>query len=335
MVLHAARSRHVPWTASGAPARDATVAAVEAPDSAIARTHDGVPVDPRDVLAGLGWRAASGPLRLTGGWDTLLWRFGTGDGADHVLRVFHLPRAQDIAHRERLALDACARAGVPAPRVEATGEYRGLPLTVQSWCPGAPLLTLVERRPWTLLRMGRLFGGTQARLHRIPAPEELHAAAPRDWACRVKEEHAAFAEEAIAIAPATNALAHLDYHPLNVIVDARGAAAVIDWSYAAAADPRVDLAVTAATLLAAPAPPGATRPVLNLMRSLLIRLWESGYRATAGSLPDYHALLPWAGAMLLAQTELALGRDGVWGTEQDIETLRRLIPAWVERSARR
>lgn len=335
MVLHASRRCH-PLDGPPAPlVRDATVAAVEAHDPVIASTHDGVPVDPRDVLVGLGWRPTAGPQRLTGGWDTLLWRFSTDDGRDHVLRVFHLPHAPEIARRERLALDACARSGMPAPRVELTGEYGGLPLTVQSWCPGTPLLTLIERRPWTLLRLGRLFGSTQARLHRIPVPEALRSEAPRDWAFRVTEEHTALAEEAIATAPATDTMVHLDYHPLNVIVDARGTASVIDWSYVGAADPRVDLAVTAATLLAAPAPPGPTRPVLNLMRSLLLRLWESGYRATAGSLPDYRVLLPWAGAMLLAQTELAIGRDGVWGTERDIETLRRLIPVWAERAARR
>jgi hypothetical protein len=152
--------------------------------------HDGVPVDPRDVLAGLGWRAASGPLRLTGGWDTLLWRFWTGDGADHVLRVFHLPRAQDIAHRERLALDACARAGVPAPRVEATGEYRGLPLTVQSWCPGAPLLTLVERRPWTLLAWGASSAapnaGTSLSRRRAPPPRRAGSVPREGGACGVR-----------------------------------------------------------------------------------------------------------------------------------------------------
>jgi aminoglycoside phosphotransferase (APT) family kinase protein len=298
-------------------------------------THDGISVEPREALAALGFRAAADPVRLTGGWDTLLWRFSAEDGREHVLRVFHLPDAAAISRRERIALEACAAAGLSAPRVEAVGEFHGLPVIVQSWCPGTPLLTLLEKRPWKVGRLGRLFGTTQARLHEVPAPEELRATAPRDWASRVGDEHTQLAEQAIALAPSTVSLVHLDYHPLNVIVDERGQAAVIDWGYAAAGDPSVDLAVTAATLLAAPAPPGPLRPILDFMRTLIIRSWERGYRQTAGTLPDYRPLLPWAGAMLLHQTKMAIGREGVWGTEKDIETLRRLIPRWVDEARRR
>ena len=39
--------------------------------------------------------------------------------------------------------------------------------------------------------------------------------------------------------------------------------------------------------------------------------------------------------MLLHQTEMALGREGVWGTEKDIETLRRLIPVWEDAARKR
>jgi aminoglycoside phosphotransferase (APT) family kinase protein len=298
-------------------------------------THDGMTIEPGDALAALGYRAVSGPLRLTGGWDTLLWRFTADDGRDHVLRCFHLPGAAETARRERIALEACAAAGLAAPRIEAAGEFQGLPVTVQSWCPGTPLLTLIEKRPWMAGRLGRLFGRTQARLHRVAAPRELQATAPRDWAMRVGAEYAHLAENAISQAPSTATLIHLDYHPLNVIVDKRGQAAVIDWEFVAAGDPRADLAVTAATLLAAPLPPGPLRPLLNLMRTIVMRAWERGYCDVAGTMPDYLPLLPWAGAMLLFQTELALGREGVWGTEKDLESLRRLIPVWTNDAARR
>ena len=298
-------------------------------------THDGMAVEPGDALAALGFLATSDPVRLTGGWDTLLWRFTADDGSDHVLRCFHLPGAAETARRERIALEACAAAGLTAPRIEAVGEFHGLPIAVQCWCPGTPLLTLLEKRPWAVGRLGRLFGSTQARLHEVTAPNELQATAPRDWASRVGDEYAHLAEEAISLAPSTATLIHLDYHPLNVVVDKRGQAAVIDWEFVAAGDPRADLAVTAATLLAAPLPPGPLRPLLNLTRTLVMRTWERGYRDIVGTMPDYRPLLPWAGAMLLCQTEMALGREGVWGTEKDLESLRRLIPVWTKDAARR
>ena len=80
-------------------------------------------IDPRRALAALGYAETSEPQRVTGGWDTLLWRFGTPDGRQHSLRVFHLPGRNEIAWRERIAMETCAKAGLPAPRVETVG-YR-------------------------------------------------------------------------------------------------------------------------------------------------------------------------------------------------------------------
>ncbi|MBI5283741.1 MAG: phosphotransferase, partial [Chloroflexi bacterium] len=121
-------------------------------------THDGMAVEPGDALAALGFRAVADPMRLTGGWDTLLWRFTADDGSDHVLRCFHLPGAADTARRERIALEACAVAGLAAPGVEAGGEFNGLPVFVLSWGPGTPMLTLLDKRPWAVRQLCSLFG---------------------------------------------------------------------------------------------------------------------------------------------------------------------------------
>ncbi|MBI2913488.1 MAG: phosphotransferase [Chloroflexi bacterium] len=289
-------------------------------------------LDPRQVLTHLGWEAVGEPRRVSGGWETLLWRFQTADGREHSLRVYHLPRVRPIAWRERVALETCARVGLAAPRVEACGEVEGLPAMVLSWCPGRPLLSFVEQKPWALWRLGQLFGRVQAQVHAVAPPSEFRAAAPEDWLSRVAGEHVDLAAHARSLNLSTASLIHMDFHPLNLISDGAVLTGIIDWSGAAAGDPRADLARTAITLIAAPVPPGPLAPLLNLARSLIMRAWRSGYREVAGAMPDYRPLMAWAMATLIAEAELVIDRPNVWGSQEDMRRFRRLLQVWARQA---
>jgi aminoglycoside phosphotransferase (APT) family kinase protein len=286
-------------------------------------------IDPRKALSSLGYTETSEPQRVTGGWDTLLWRFGTPDGREHTLRVFILPTRQEIAWRERIALETCARAGLPAPRVEKVGEVHGLPALVLSWCPGLPILSFIEKKPWALWRLGRLFGRSQAQLHAVEPPAEFIENAPDDWLKHVPHDYADLVAHASSLNLSTSSFIHMDFHPLNLVSDGATVTGILDWSYAAAGDPRADLARTEITLLAAPVPPGPFRPLLNLARNLILRAWRSGYEELAGPMPDFRQLRAWAGATLLLETEIDMGRPGVWATQEDFDKLQRMIDLWA------
>lgn len=285
-------------------------------------------INPREALASLGYPEVTEPVPVTGGWETLLWRFQTPDGREHSLRVYHTLRVRALVDRERTALDACADAGVPAPRVETAGAVDGIPALVLSWCPGVPILALVERKPWALWRLGRMFGRAQAQLHSVPAPQGFKATAPEDWIARAGEEFADLADHARTLGLATDRLIHMDYHPLNVVTDGSSVTGVLDWAGGAAGDPRADLARTEITLLAAPVPPGPMAPFLNLARHLILRAWRSGYREEAGSLPDFRPLRAWAGATLITEVMPVIDMPNVWGTREDMDRFRRLVDAW-------
>lgn len=289
-------------------------------------------VEPRSALASLGYTETSEPRRVRGGWDTLLWRFQTPDGAEHSLRVYYLPRRQEIARRERIALEACARAGLPAPRVETVGECEGLPAMVLSWCPGRPILSFIEKKPWAMWRLGRLFGRTQAQLHAVAPPPEFVENAPQEWANRVEERYSGLASAALSLGLATDSLIHMDYHPLNVLSDGNALTGIVDWAGAAAGDRRADLARTEVTLLAAPVPPGPASTLLNLTRAVVLRAWRSGYEELAGPMPDYRPLMAWAGATLLGEIILVVGRPNVWGTDADVEKFRCLVDVWARQA---
>ena len=286
-------------------------------------------IDPRRVLAALSYADVSDPVAVTGGWETLLWHFATPDGAEHALRIYVLGGAEQAAWRERIAMETCAAAGIATPRIESAGMYDGMPVIVQTWCPGDSLINRIEKKPWQMLRLGRRFGRLHARLHTIPAPSEFAAGAPGDWLARVLPRHAHLAERLQSDGAASDTLVHLDYHPLNVIVDGADAS-IIDWAYSAAGDVRADLALTAVALEIAPAPPGRLKPMLRIARKLAVRSWRAGYRDVAGAVPDYRPFLAWACAIRFRVTDATLGRPGVWATQDDLDTLQRHIDRWSE-----
>ena len=287
-------------------------------------------IDPQGALATLGYAETSEPRRVKGGWDTLLWRFRTPDGREHSLRVFYLPGRNEIAWRERIALEACATAGLPAPRVETVGEVEGLPAMVLSWCPGIPILAFVEKKPWALWRLGRLFGRAQAQMHAVAPPAEFVAVAPDDWVYRGGERYAHLATHALSLGLSASSLIHMDFHPINLLSDGTAVTGILDWSGAAAGDPRADLARTEITILTAPIPPGPLRPFLNLARKLILQAWRSGYNELAAPIPDFRPLRAWAGATFLAEAEVAIDRPQVWGTREDMQRLRRMIDVWAQ-----
>jgi len=292
-------------------------------------------VDPRATLMALGYAEITEPVRITGGWETLIWRFQTPDGRDHSLRVYFVPGSQPMARREMIALRTCEAAGIPAPRIETIGEHQGMPAAVLTWCPGVPILTAVEQKPWLILRLSRIFGRTHARLHTVPPPAELVAEAPDEWLGRVMDYHRHLAERMKLLDLATDTLIHMDFHPLNVVGVGNEVTGILDWAGAAAGDRRADLARTHFTLAGAPIPPGPMKPLFAAMRGLMIRSWRAGYKDVAGAIPEYREFMAWAGATLVLETERVVDREAVWGTREDLERFKRLVEHWEPLAPRR
>jgi aminoglycoside phosphotransferase (APT) family kinase protein len=136
--------------------------------------------------------------------------------------------------------------GYPVPAIEKVSEH-GLDLVMER-IEGPSMVDAIARAPWTLRRQARTLAELHIRLHDLAAPDFLPPA-PVSTGGRV---------------------IHLDLHPLNVILSPKGPV-VIDWSNAAAGDPRVDVGL-AWVLMAAGQVPGS--PVLAKLlaagRALLV-----------------------------------------------------------------
>ncbi|HEU4760618.1 MAG TPA: aminoglycoside phosphotransferase family protein [Dehalococcoidia bacterium] len=292
-----------------------------------------IDIDPRGVLETLGFQGYSGLEPMSGGWANAMWRFQTPDGTPHVLRVYPHPEWAPAARRERAALEAARAGGIPVPAVEAAGTWHDLVALVISWCPGTSLLAALERRPWRVWLLGHECGRLQARIHSIQAPPELRDAIS-GWLASARAAGPDVDALAARVDLAANALLHLDYHPVNILTDGERITAVVDWTNAAAGDPRADVARTVSLISAGPVPPHPLRPLLSMARGLLVRGWLRGYQAEAGALGDLAPFLSLAGLSVLADIEEAVREGRGWGRERDLEVIRRWTARWKAKAGR-
>lgn len=276
--------------------------------------------DPLAVLAALGFPGPARASPVLGGSDATIWRIERAGAAD-ALRLLR-PEQAAAAEREVAAMVAAAEAGVPVPRVHAAGVWRGRPAVLMDWCPGRPLADELRARPWRAYPLGRRFGRTQAAVHRSPPPAALadHPVPWRAWA----GDDPAIAAGLRSVAPRPPALLHLDYHPLNVLVDGGRLSGVLDWANARVGDPRADLARTLSILRFAPLPGGPLALPARATRRAFEAGWRRGYRDAAGPVGPMAPFLAWAAAVMERDLAPRLGRpDLPWLTDALLADVRR------------
>ena len=115
--------------------------------------------------------------------------------------------------------------GYPVPAVEEVSDD-GTDLVMER-IDGPSMVDFMSRRPWAIRRQGAVLATLHRRLHAIAPPDFLPPAPVGPGDCFL----------------------HMDLHPLNVMIGAKGPV-VIDWPNAARGDPAVDV-VLAWVLMAA------------------------------------------------------------------------------------
>lgn len=229
---------------------------------------------------------AAPPVRLLGGFDTLIYEFRLSDAPPPmdgalVLRLLSEPGGIRQARKEAAFQNAVADAGYPAPRVVFPGGERtigGRVFNIMERVPGHSLMDDLFADAGRGAEIADRLAEWHARLHEIPwepVGRTLEAGGiPRRRVMLsgqldflrsyVAEAGLAHLQPAvdwlIENAPATRdgvAVCHGDFHPANLMVDADGVTGVIDWSGAQLGDPEYDVAVSL-VLIAVAAPGLAT-----------------------------------------------------------------------------
>jgi Ser/Thr protein kinase RdoA (MazF antagonist) len=192
----------------------------------------------------------------------------------------------------RLAAMAAARdAGLPVPRLIARTDVAVL----LTWLPGRRMLDVLGTSPGAATAWGRRSGELHRRLHQVVAP-------PTVASVLTDGGHPFGAGREVPGVPDGDRLLHLDWHPLNLLVDdARGEiCGIVDWDNARRGSPFLDIARTDAILTLEPSLedlPTAVRRALPDFHAG----WLDGYGAVASDLP--RPCRRWAARVMLADLE--------------------------------
>jgi aminoglycoside phosphotransferase (APT) family kinase protein len=162
-------------------------------------------------------------------------------GHDEVLRRYRTARDTE---REVAAMEHARSHGYPVPAARALNETD----IVMERLDGPTMLDDLGRRPWRIDRHASTLAELHRRLHEIRAPDWLHAPLGEG-----------------------QSLMHLDLHPDNIMMTARGPF-VIDWPNAARGSGNADVAHTWIVIACSTPTTGLYRQALSAVgRGLLLR----------------------------------------------------------------
>jgi aminoglycoside phosphotransferase (APT) family kinase protein len=245
--------------------------------------------DPRGELAdaisrALDGRAIDALTRLSGGASRETWRF-EADGEPLILQRQRAGDTRDM-EVEASVLRAAATAGVPVPRLLASGRFeQGARYMIQSWVEGETIARKILRDEVFASARESLvgqFATALAAVHSIPIddvpglPTTDQVAQYRqsldDLNAQLNQSHPAFELafrwlEANRPSSARRTVVHGDFRLGNVMVGPEGLRAVLDWELAHIGDPMEDLGW------------------------LCVRAWRFGSELPVGGVGGYDALL--------------------------------------------
>jgi aminoglycoside phosphotransferase (APT) family kinase protein len=284
-------------------------------------------IDPVAVLAALGFPEHSSIVPVSGGADAAIWHVVCGN--DHfALRVLR-PEQTVQAQREASTMTVAAAGGIPVPRVVTTGAWHDRPALLLTWSPGDSLGKVLKEQPLASSReLGVAFGRAQAAIHANPLPSGtcVYGQAWEDWVGPDSDVQPCLA--GLQRRPAV--LLHLDYHPLNVLIENGQVSAILDWANATTGDPRADLARTLSILQLAPLPTGLTGA--DKVRAFEAG-WRRGYEEALGPFDNLAPFCWWAGLAMERDLSPRLGRpDLPWLTPDYFERVRTWTATWREKS---
>lgn len=188
----------------------------------------------------------------TDGADTGIWKVMIDEGYA-ALRVLRPDQAEQFKF-EIQALNLASSAGIPIPETVSTGTFRTHPCMLSEWIEGSSLLQACYDKE-ALPKLGKALGRMHRRLHENTMRQD------------------------------DTSLLHMDYHPLNVLVDGGKIAGVIDWTNSKWGLPIEDVARTVSVLICSPVIERKD-PVFNRTLRKIARAYLNGY-GEIGDLKPY------------------------------------------------
>jgi aminoglycoside phosphotransferase (APT) family kinase protein len=189
-----------------------------------------------------------GPL-LASGRDGDIFEYGPG------LVIRKARDGRSLEHEARV-MGYVAQHGYAVPAVEEV-RASGTEIVMER-IDGPMMMDVMAKKPWTMPRHASMLADLHDALHAIPAP---------DWVPQLADDG--------------KCLVHLDLHPMNVMLSARGPV-VIDWTNASRGQALSDISLTYVLLTCPQMPaPRAIQVLARPAREFLARTFARRYRGPA------------------------------------------------------
>ncbi len=201
-------------------------------------------------------------------------------GDSRIVKIFREDWPLHLVEEEARIGKAVHETGLPVPGVEGILELDGRRGIVYERVDGRTMLEQFSGKPWTILRLIRVFTGLHTAMHQhsipgLPSQRERLAERIQD-ASMLSPEIREAAMGILEKSPDDEMLCHGDFHPDQIIMSPRGPV-IIDWATATHGNPIADVATTSLLLrLAAPAP-GRISSLLASVRAFVQWRYVKGY----------------------------------------------------------
>ncbi len=292
-------------------------------------------LEPHAVLESLGIKGKVTLEKIPFGAETDVWKI-THEEKAYALRVFRSGEGAK-QQREVAALKAAKYAGILVPEVIAKSVWQDRAVLLLSWLPGKMLVLelTVQNNLERVQMLAEKFGQTLAAIHQVTAPKELRRET-NAWVKLAGAEELELQERLLSLPLRTDALLHMDFHPLNVMLEGDIITGVLDWAGATAGDPRADFArfVTIAKL--GPVSPRPNAPAKTPeeaeLRQHVIKAFAKGYREINDLGDDMALFYAWAGAALYHNVSSKIGKAGESVQAHHLVPVKKWLNTWKRRA---
>ena len=199
-----------------------------------------------------------------------------------ILKLFYAGFPPEAAETEMKIGRAIAGKNLPTPKLTGMVEIDGRKGLIFERVDGVSMLKMMNNKPWLLMRLARQLAELHTLIHQqdgtgLPAIRPELDAVIRHIAA-LPQKPSTEALQLLQKLPDGRALCHLDFHPDQVMMAARGPV-ILDWMTAHQGHPLADVARTTILLKIGQVPYGGRvmRTVINLWRGLFLKTYLSRY----------------------------------------------------------
>lgn len=229
---------------------------------------------------------------------------------NRVLKLFRDSKDDKVAIREMEILRIIDKTGISVPKVYEYIHTEGRPGFIMERIDGNSIIAVIEKKPYLMLRMSKLFGKSHSEIHKKDAPIEIPLIKEEMKNCIktvscLSIEIIEYTIKLLSELPSGNSICHGDYNPANVIINFENPV-FLDWGGVSKGDSAADVAHTLLILKNGQFPPNTPfilKFIFGLGRKTFANIYFQTYRKYSSL--DLSVLSKWE--MVRAVGRLAYG----------------------------